>query len=343
LSDCVGTSASAWPQADALFQSDPVWLGADGAYSADLGGGRVLWTFGDTFLANGSRDRGTAHFIHNSIAIQHGYDPSSATIDFHWGGTEQVPDAFMSEQGSTWFWPGAIVRLDTTALLFYSGVKSTSAPDGFQAAGWSALIVENPADDPGSWRTALPRFPPVTFPVTLGTAAVVSGDYLYAYGIAVPGDGSVYVARIGLSDANNGDLSQLTWWTGGGTWTAPQDLNASPADVFPMDGNNPTEMSITLMSSQTLYEVQSVGYGATDLAARTSVTIEGPFSLACRLYHPPQSDAPNAFVYAGKAHPELTGADLVATYVPTSFVFDDVRTNGALYVPHFVRIEGVSR
>jgi hypothetical protein len=115
--------------------------------------------------------------------IQHGHDPSSATIDFHWGGTPQAPDAFMGEQGSTWFWPGAIVRLDTTVLLFYSGVQSTGTPGGFQAAGWSALIVKDPTDDPGSWQTAIAKLPPLTFPVTLGTAAI-SDEYLYAYGIA---------------------------------------------------------------------------------------------------------------------------------------------------------------
>ena len=28
-----------WPEADTLFHSDPRWLGADGAFSVNLGGG----------------------------------------------------------------------------------------------------------------------------------------------------------------------------------------------------------------------------------------------------------------------------------------------------------------
>src|SRR5262245_25248473 len=45
--------AEAWPEADALFRQDPRWLGADAALTVDLGGDRVLWLFGDTFVAKG--------------------------------------------------------------------------------------------------------------------------------------------------------------------------------------------------------------------------------------------------------------------------------------------------
>ena len=49
--------AEPWPEADALFRSDPRWLGADDAYSVDLGGRRVLWLFADTFVSTRKRDR----------------------------------------------------------------------------------------------------------------------------------------------------------------------------------------------------------------------------------------------------------------------------------------------
>ena len=44
-------TAEAWPAADALFHSDPRWRGGDAAYSVPLGGDRVLWLFGDSFIA----------------------------------------------------------------------------------------------------------------------------------------------------------------------------------------------------------------------------------------------------------------------------------------------------
>src|SRR5215467_7748298 len=45
-------TAAPWPEADCIFRSDPRWLGADAAFSVDLGQGRVLWLFGDSFVAS---------------------------------------------------------------------------------------------------------------------------------------------------------------------------------------------------------------------------------------------------------------------------------------------------
>ena len=59
----------AWPEADQLFRRDTRWRGSDAANSIDLGEGRVLWTFGDSFVDNNpvaaQRQRKTARFIRN--------------------------------------------------------------------------------------------------------------------------------------------------------------------------------------------------------------------------------------------------------------------------------------
>ena len=55
--------ASAWREADQLFRRDPHWVGADGASSVDLGGGRTLWLFSDTWIdpsGQGTRE-GASH------------------------------------------------------------------------------------------------------------------------------------------------------------------------------------------------------------------------------------------------------------------------------------------
>jgi hypothetical protein len=55
----------------------------------------------------------------------------------------------------------------------------------------------------------------------------------------------------------------------------------------------------------------------------------------------PESFSPQAFVYAGKAHPELDGqGGLVVTYVPSLFVDlpSDEWVARRLYFPHFVRL-----
>ena len=72
-------TAEAWPEADVLFHRDPRWLGADDAYSIDLGEGRVAWFFGDSFVAPtvAGQRKGTT-MVRNSIGIQTGYDPTRA-------------------------------------------------------------------------------------------------------------------------------------------------------------------------------------------------------------------------------------------------------------------------
>ncbi len=68
--------AEPWPAADKMFKRDHRWLGGDGASSIDLGGGRVLWLFGDSFIDARDRHlRGESVLIRNSVAIQFGHDP----------------------------------------------------------------------------------------------------------------------------------------------------------------------------------------------------------------------------------------------------------------------------
>src|SRR5262245_58918263 len=85
-------SAESWPEADQLFHSDPRWIGADAAYSVDLGGDRTLWLFGDSFVATSAANvRSESKLVRNSIAIQTGRDPETASIVFHWNDAGSEP------------------------------------------------------------------------------------------------------------------------------------------------------------------------------------------------------------------------------------------------------------
>ena len=105
--------AEPWPEADVLFRSDPRWLGADDAHSVDLGGGRVLWLFADTFVSTARPGwprllpaRRTAAMIRNSVAIQSGYDPSTASIAFYWRGITSAPMPwYVSAATARWLIP----------------------------------------------------------------------------------------------------------------------------------------------------------------------------------------------------------------------------------------------
>jgi hypothetical protein len=71
---------------------------------------------------------------------------------------------------------------------------------------------------------------------------------------------------------------------------------------------------------------------------RRSQKLEGPWSAPQKIYRPPESDAPDAFVYAGKSHAELQGADLILTY-STNGPDERVAKDMSLYFPRFVKVD----
>jgi hypothetical protein len=90
-----------WPQANRIFHGDFRWKGSDAAYSIDLGQGRVLWLFGDALIAYKVpylRREDCVAFIRNCVAIQIGYDPTVATMEFFWSRRGEKPGSFFSEE-----------------------------------------------------------------------------------------------------------------------------------------------------------------------------------------------------------------------------------------------------
>ena len=322
-----------WPEANRLFNDDPMWGGADGAYTVDLGNDRVLWLFGDTFIRPAPNGAWGDRLIRNSVAVQTGRDPTRAFMRFYWGTDQGGPASFVPERDGTFFWPGSGVRLGDRLLLFYGRLyQQDTGRLGFRYIDWAPFFVENPDDEPSAWRTTPAQVPPDEHDVDLGQSALIDGDKLYIYGNAVntflPG---TYLARFELARATAGDLSSPEWWTGDG-WgershrTTIVDLGAS-------------ELSVQFAPALGLYVmVQSAGVAATTLAIRTAPRMEGPWSDLRDVLRPPESFDNTSIVYAGKGHVELIGADIVATYVPNSFDTLPKPLDDIYYHPFFARL-----
>jgi len=74
-----------WPEADRPFPSDRRWLGADGAFSVDLDGDRMLRRSGNSWIdISGSGRRDNTAKLRKTITIHEGYDPTTASITYHW-------------------------------------------------------------------------------------------------------------------------------------------------------------------------------------------------------------------------------------------------------------------
>lgn len=325
-------SGTPWPEADKLFHSDPRWLGADAAYSIDLGQGRVLWMFGDTFVASKpDQTRATAAFVRNTVGIQTGYDPSNATIKFYWRTRSGHPAEIFPSEGKVWLWPTSGFHIGDALILFCDRVAPDSSKDslGFKLVGWTAFQVANPEKEPSAWD--LKKVAGGDGKVLMATAALREDRYVYLLGESNPGH-ELYLARVSLEGAAEGRLDDVEWWSG-------SNWQMGPSSRRSLIREGGTEASLQRdPRGNGFLEINSLGFGATDIGMRRAQHLEGPWTSPKSVYHPPESDEPDAFVYAGKSHPELIGADLVLTYVASG---NDQRlaTDRTIYFPRFVKVD----
>lgn len=341
-----GAYASRWEEADALFHQDPRWLGGDGAYSIDLGDGRSVWLFGDSFIATSSaHTRRESMLVRNSIAVMTGRDPITATMDFAWNEDAAGPHSFFPEVGDHWLWPVDGYRLEHgPLLLFFAEVKPTPGEGlGFASAGFRAMRVPNPDDPPAMWTlqpvASLPA--PADVNATVGNCVGREGDFLYAMSVDGDRDHRGRMARWPLFVVGEGDLTEPEWLVDG-RWIGQAELTKNP-DVLVADAS--TECSLSGDGWGGWIYVGMRGFGHATMVLRAAEHIDGHYLEAQAMFSPDGS-----FTYAGKAHGELDPNgqqddytyDLVATYADNSFTFDDLldpANEQTLYWPHFVRIQ----
>lgn len=328
-------TARSWQEADQLFRHDPRWLGGDVAYSIDLTSGRVLWLFGDSFIAkqrNGSRRNSV--MIRNSVAIETGYDPARAKVKFYWRTTHESPTDFSPGEGRFWLWPSQGIRLGNHLLLFYGRLAPDNQKNslGFKSAGWTAFLVDNPDQQPSRWKLQKIPVPDDHGKITYGMSALKIGRFLYVFGCSEP-EHDVYLIRWPLAKAAKGQLLSPQWWCASG-WCAKAAMQK------PILRDVSSEFSVQRdPRGAGFIEINSQGFGASTVVARSATNLEGHWSEPREIYRPAESNRPDAFVYAGKSHPELTGADVVVTYVANSSSFATLVRDTSIYYPRFVRLD----
>jgi hypothetical protein len=332
---------ASWDEADLLFRRDAYWVGGDGAYSVDLGHGRVLWLFGDTVIdPTGARSRKSpeADMISNTVAIQQGYDPSTAAMRFYWR-TDQDGHvaAFFPDVGAERYWPGHGIRIRDRLILFLMRVRGVPTGLGFEVYDWDAVLVHNPDAEPSAWETSWLDTPENDLQVIVGSASVlVEDDVVYAYSSREPSSGDVYLVRWPAHSVYDGTLRDMEWWAGDDGWIADGSASGRPTPVLRGGG---TESTVHRDRAAGCYlQVQSVGFGQAVLSLRSATRLTGPWSSGVTVYRPPELDKPRIMIYQGKAHPYLTGADLILSYSTNSFDFQNLIDDTAIYYPRFVRL-----
>ena len=333
-------SVEPMPQYDVLFTQERGWTGADGAYSLALSDTVTLWLYGDTWIGNiVDGQHKDATMINNTIALQNGKDPSTASIKFFWRTTKDgKPVAFiMPADGVGVFWMSHGILADGKLYLFLRQVMK----DGECIGTWLG-VVDNPKDDPLTWQITQNRVPFGRYSkngnLYFGAAVMEDGDWVYIYGCDENwkkgmGGRNMIAARV-PRDAI-ADFEKWRFWNGSEWGT---DSNKA-SGLF--DGTA-AEYSVSFQPAIRKYVTIYTEYGMSEnIMMRVSDTPIGPWSTPYKVYKCPECQWHKTyFCYAGKGHPELSRPDeLIITYACNSADFWQMARDARIYRPKFLKIK----
>lgn len=340
------------PEWSAMFDRSEGWTGADGAATIPLPGGETLWLFGDTWVGHidGGRHRAGSTMVSNTIGVQSA-GPTPAPIRFYWGPetSNGKPSAFIAppEGDSDWLWPTGGGRVDPHSgelHLFVTRVARRGTDGGtwdFEARSSSLAVVADIDGDPRRWQPRVVDLAPARD--AAGRAVIWGGALVEP---AVP-DGFVYVAGVDGSTPTRKRLLMArvpetsvprfeAWrfWTGR-DWSERADEAASIVDPV---ASEPSIVSVGQGRARRFLLVYAdLGLGAS-VYARSASRPEGPWSAPVTLFEAPEPRSlPGTFVYAAKAHPELSRRDaLLVSYCVNAHDFWDVAAHAERYRPRFI-------
>jgi hypothetical protein len=322
--------AQRWDEAGKIFRSDPHWLGGDGATSVDLGNGRVLWLFGDSFIdISGTGSRRSSDLVRNSIAIQKGYDPSNASMKFYWNIEESTPTAFFAHKGKKWFWPASGIMVGKHLIVFLMEIEKARNELGFVACGWKAVWINNPQEEPERWNLTWLISPQMKGLVVGSGNPILEKGFLTVCA-ADSRDRAVYLMRWPERSASNGTLTNPQIWAGD---KAGWELGEKYKPERIISGGQ-MEFTVEYQSKFKSYlQVQTLSILNPCLAAASAKSMTGPWSAQTCFFTPAEQGSPELLIYAGKSHPALKGADMVFTYVVNTIKEDRLLDDMSIYFP----------
>ena len=347
-----------------LFQAygntSGTWSGGDGAQSLLLPDGGTLWFFSDTFLGQidpgGTRSPLTTGIAHNSAVLYRdgrlgptyaapGLGGYNSTADYSW---VAPPPPYPADRYELINGDQVIDR--GTVYKFYQLADRAFHPGGFQYK-LVGTVIETFAVDPATDALTPAGGTPLAVedsarsdPVIWGAAALVSGGYLYIYGVR-PYNGSaapypLYLARVPVGGLAAGETWQYYDGTPGcsppsSAWVSdPRSATALRTGVsagFSVTDVNGTFVLLTGDTSSAVTANDAVAYYA------NCPTGFSPGSPWYWVYRPRLPTGYLAYEY--RIVPQFSdGSDVLVSYSLSTTLAGGNFGNTAVYRPRFLDV-----
>lgn len=364
-------SPDAWQR---VFVRSDGWTGGDCAASCELPGGRVLWTFADSWVGrvrNGRRLPGAA-MINNAVAVHPASKdrlaPPADQVRFAFGpaAPDGKPTAWLrptlsSDEardplGKRWYWAiggGLVVPRHNgrQLLLFFSSLRAKTAGESdwnFEDGGSVLAVVENPEAELSQWRVRQfsimewPRNAPASTRRIRWGAAMLEDrteqdePCVLIYGVDIA-DG--LNKKLVLARCVPDRVEQFDAWQ----FRSRRGWSASVNDAVQVCGDVMDELSVSRVEWRGRQEyvlVYSKPFEGERILARTGQQADGPWSAPRIVHHCPEPSRDRRLMtYAAKAHAELSRpGELLITYCVNSNDFFHMAADASVYHPRFVSV-----
>ncbi len=295
----------------------------------------MLWLFGDSFIdLSRSGARRTSDLVRNSIAVQTGYDPTAAEMQFFWKMKGPEPAAFFTPPGDHWYWPASGIMIGKRLLIFLMEIKTAPNVLGFDACGWKAVLIHNPQKTPDLWILTYLKSPQKQSLIVGSGNPILENGFLHVFA-ADSRDRAVYLVRWPERSARAGTLVSPHWWAGDEAgWVGPRAA-AKPRSII---AKGQMEFSVEYAPKLKRYlQIQTLSILNPCMAMSAATAMTGLWPAQACFFTPPEHNMPDALIYAGKSHPMLRGADMVFTYVVNTTREDRLLKDMSIYFPIMLR------
>jgi hypothetical protein len=307
------------------------WTGSDGTYSLPLPDGRVLWSFGDTFLGTVNPDysRPFSGLINNSFMIQDG----SNMITYH-GGTTENPEAYVKPSNPDYFyWPGDATVIGDRVLMYMQIIHLTGAGGafGFEHLGADVAIFQLPSFELIS---LLPY--ELSTDILPGVSIYEEGQYIYSYATRSVNGKNTLVSRVHISDPSSEEF-----WNGT-EWQSSRVINA----YMKLDNgqNLKTSNMFTVFKYGGKYRlVTQADYLGRRIFVYSGNSPMGPWGNRQVIYTTPET-AGDIWTYNAYAHPHIIHPEkgILISYNVNSFDFLGLFEDARIYRPRFIWVKPVN-